>query len=58
MLKVFKQKKTSAIPFAYQYLLSVPPGYESENPKKNWPLLLFLHGAGESHAPIEKVLNY
>ncbi|CAF4634451.1 unnamed protein product [Rotaria sp. Silwood1] len=58
MLKVFQQKKTSAIPFAYQYLLSVPPSYEFEKTDKHWPLLLFLHGAGESHAPIEKVLQH
>ncbi|CAF3874038.1 unnamed protein product, partial [Rotaria sp. Silwood1] len=58
MLKTFQQKKASAIPFAYRYLLSVPPDYESEKTKKYWPLLLFLHGAGESHGPIEKVLKH
>jgi predicted peptidase len=58
MLKVFQQKTTSTIPFAYRYLLSVPPCYESEKPQKRWPLLLFLHGAGESHRPIEKVLRH
>ncbi|CAF2755167.1 unnamed protein product [Rotaria sp. Silwood2] len=58
MLKVFQQKKTSAIPFAYRYLLSVPSGYESETTDKRWPLLLFLHGAGESYSPIEKVLKH
>jgi len=56
MLKVFQQKKTSAIPFAYRYLLFLPAAYESKIPEKYWPLLLFLHGAGESHGPIEKVL--
>jgi predicted peptidase len=58
MLKVFEQKKTSAIPFAYRYLLSLPDAYESEKQEKYWPLLLFLHGAGELHGPIEKVLNH
>jgi predicted peptidase len=58
MLKVFQQKKTSAIPFAYQYLLSVPTGYGFEKTEKYWPLLLFLHGVGESHGPIEKVLKH
>jgi predicted peptidase len=57
MLKVFQQKKTSSIKFAYQYFLSVPPDYQFENSEKQWPLLLFLHGAGESHRPIEKVLK-
>ena len=57
MLKVFTQKKTSSIPFVYEYLLSVPINYDSDR-DKNWPLLLFLHGAGESHPPIEKVLRH
>ena len=29
-----------------KYLLSLPDGY-TEQPKKKWPVLLFLHGAGE-----------
>ena len=57
-MKVFQQKKTSAIPFAYQSLLSIPSGYDFEQPKRSWPFLLFLHGAGESHGPIEKVLKH
>lgn len=58
MLKVFQQTKTSTIPFVYQFLLSVPSGYESEQEDKRWPLLLFLHGAGESRAPIDKLLRH
>lgn len=30
----------------YDYLLYLPPSYH-EDPNKNWPLVLFLHGAGE-----------
>ena len=30
----------------YEYLLFLPKGYEAE-PQKKWPLLMFLHGAGE-----------
>jgi len=30
----------------YNYLLTLPAGYETETTKK-WPLLIFLHGAGE-----------
>lgn len=30
----------------YGYLLSLPTGYEAD-PAKRWPLLVFLHGAGE-----------
>lgn len=58
MLKEFQQQLTSTIPFVYRYLLSVPPAYESDKEKKNWPLLLFLHGAGESRSPIEKILKH
>ncbi len=34
------------------YLLYLPPDYEKQ---KAWPLLLFLHGAGERGADLEKV---
>ena len=30
----------------YRYLLSLPEGYDTDSAKK-WPLLVFLHGAGE-----------
>ena len=30
----------------YKYLLATPEGYESDSTKK-WPLIVFLHGAGE-----------
>jgi len=58
MLKVFKQEKNELIPFVYEYLLSVPTDYNNNDNNKKWPLLLFLHGAGESHPPIEKVLKH
>lgn len=57
MLKVFKQKKNSLIPFVYEYLLSVPVDYNNDE-KKNWPLLLFLHGAGERFPPIDKISKH
>ncbi len=31
---------------SYEYLLFLPKGYDAE-PQKKWPLMLFLHGAGE-----------
>src|SRR5437773_7100147 len=31
---------------AYQYLLSLPTGYEAA-PDRRWPVILFLHGSGE-----------
>lgn len=36
------------------YLLHLPEGYEKDSPKK-WPLILFLHGAGERGNDIELV---
>jgi predicted peptidase len=35
------------------YLLSLPGGYEKS--RTNWPLVLFLHGAGESGSDLAKV---
>ncbi len=58
MLKQFKQKKSELIPFVYEYLLSLPPDYNNDDKNKKWPLLLFLHGAGESHPPIEKLFAH
>ncbi|KNC97369.1 dienelactone hydrolase [Spizellomyces punctatus DAOM BR117] len=46
LLRPFVQQKSPAA-YAYQYLLSTPPQYEEDSSKK-WPLILFLHGAGES----------
>jgi len=37
-----------------QYLLFLPKDYDA-NAKKSWPLMLFLHGAGERGDDIEKV---
>jgi predicted esterase len=36
------------------YLLSLPEGYENDTTKR-WPLLIFLHGSGESGDDLEKV---
>ena len=36
------------------YLLSLPEGYEEEKDKE-WPLVVFLHGAGERGDDIKKV---
>jgi predicted peptidase len=37
-----------------QYLLYLPKDY-GKDPNKKWPLLMFLHGAGESGSDLEKV---
>lgn len=36
------------------YLLSLPAGYE-QRPRDRWPLVLFLHGSGESGSELSKV---
>lgn len=36
----------------YRYLLSKPEGYEAD-PAKKWPLIVFLHGAGERGQDLE-----
>ncbi len=37
-----------------QYLLYLPDGYEADG-TKNWPLMIFLHGSGESGEDVNKV---
>lgn len=39
---------------AYNYLLHLPPDY-GEDPTKRWPLILFLHGAGERGSDLKKL---
>lgn len=41
-------------PVSYRYWLYLPQGYPGE-PGTKWPLLLFLHGAGERGAQLERV---
>lgn len=43
----FHDQTNSPAPFGYEYYVSLPPSYTSQ-PEKSWPLILFLHGAGES----------
>ncbi|EXJ81983.1 hypothetical protein A1O1_08051 [Capronia coronata CBS 617.96] len=43
----FFDQRTSNAPFGYEHFVSVPPQYDKDTDKK-WPLILFLHGAGES----------
>lgn len=43
----FFDQRTSNAPFGYEHFVSVPPRY-GEDRDKRWPLILFLHGAGES----------
>jgi predicted peptidase len=39
-------QRTLSQPVSYKYLLALPVDY-ARRPEKRWPLLLFLHGAGE-----------
>ncbi|KAL9632427.1 MAG: hypothetical protein Q9204_003801 [Flavoplaca sp. TL-2023a] len=43
----FYDQPTSTASFGYEHYISLPPTYDT-SPDKPWPLILFLHGAGES----------
>jgi len=49
--KLFEKEIT--VTAKYHYLLSLPAGYENDD--RRWPLMLFLHGAGESGESLAKV---
>ncbi|KAH9906897.1 alpha/beta-hydrolase [Xylariomycetidae sp. FL2044] len=48
----FDQRKSNA-PFGYEHFVSLPPDYVSDT-DTHWPLILFLHGAGESQRPVNE----
>ncbi|MGZ8920025.1 MAG: carboxylesterase family protein [Limisphaerales bacterium] len=50
--KTFKGRSVQS--FQMDYLLFLPQGYK-EDKKKQWPLMLFLHGAGERGKDLAKV---
>ena len=50
--KQYRFKKTEKLKL--QYLLFLPKGYKAKSAKR-WPLILFLHGAGERGSDISKV---
>lgn len=47
----------AAEPRALDYLLYLPPGYDPEG-EQRWPLLVFLHGAGERGADLDLVKKH
>jgi predicted peptidase len=55
MAKQLKLKKAQAIEM--DYLLFLPKGYEAKS-EKRWPLILFLHGAGERGTNVWKVATH
>ena len=48
------QQTAEAFVLETKYLLYLPEGYANDTIQK-WPLLIFLHGSGESGADLEKV---
>lgn len=52
--KTFEKEITILVKL--NYLLSLPKGYDDS--KKDWPLILFLHGAGESGDDLAKVKKH
>src|SRR5262245_46955671 len=51
-----KFSKEIKVTVELNYLLYLPKGYDKG--KKAWPLLLFLHGGGETGTDIEKVKKH
>ena len=51
-IKTLKRRVTKTV--TTQYLIYLPKDYEAQS-KKRWPLMLFLHGAGERGTNIAKV---
>lgn len=49
-------EKEITVTVKLNYLLFLPEGYAESD--KKWPLILFLHGAGESGADLEKVKKH
>ena len=47
------QSVKKSVPVELDYLLYLPEGYDE---KETWPLMLFLHGAGERGDDLEKVM--
>lgn len=52
--KAFTMEKEVIKTVRLDYLLYLPKDYETD-PTKKWPLILFLHGAGERGEDLEKV---
>ncbi len=50
-------KCTTAVELSCRYWLALPAGYEND-PARRWPLLLFLHGAGERGDDLELVKKH
>src|SRR5689334_15504251 len=51
----FEVKRTKEL--SADYLLFLPEGYDQDR-TKSWPLILFLHGAGERGSDVWKVIAH
>jgi predicted peptidase len=56
-LKAMSLEAARTEPVSCRYWLSLPDGYTAD-PAKRWPLLLFLHGAGERGASLDSVKKH
>lgn len=54
LVQLYAQQTAQKFVLETQYLLYLPEAYANDSTAK-WPLLLFLHGAGESGTDIEKI---
>jgi predicted peptidase len=48
---------TASVTLTGRYLLDLPPGFDPAS-KQRWPLVLFLHGAGERGEDIRLVRKH
>ncbi|WP_341839655.1 dienelactone hydrolase family protein [Chitinophaga caseinilytica] len=53
-LSAVAQQSPAKFSLDVRYLLSLPDGYDADSTRK-WPLLIFLHGSGESGIDLDKV---
>jgi predicted peptidase len=56
-MKAMKLDRTETIHVECRYWLGLPPEYDTE-PNHRWPLLVFLHGAGERGEDLKLVLKH
>ena len=56
-LKAQQFRGTTTRRHRLDFYLHLPPAYQA-TPRKRWPLLLFLHGAGERGRSLKKILQH
>ena len=53
----YRLKQKVGLPAKYQRIIDLPPDYDAD-PSKKWPLMLFLHGAGETGTDLKQVQKH